>query len=280
MMAPEVAVGTRIVLPALTDTHVHFREPGLTHKATIYSESRAALAGGITGFLDMPNTKPPTVSAAALTAKYALGAATAQANYGFFPAASAETPELLRTVPRHRIPGIKLFLGTTTGAMAAPEQPVLEEIFRMCAAMDLPVMVHAEDDALIAAQNAVVAAQSLGLGSCYIGDIMEQYEEHRRLLKLPAWVFPACMLVLGWPTRQQRERPKPARFAQKHIVHENAYRRMAGPELREMFAGRTGGQSFEAWMSAFCRRKYDSDFAREMSRSVEEYLRDFEEEES
>ena len=135
-------------------------------------------------------------------------------------------------------------------------------------------------DANIAAQNAVTAAWSLGIGSCYIGDIMEQYEEHRRLLKLPAWVFPACMLVLGWPTRQQRERPKPARFAQKHIVHENAYRRMAGPELREMFAGRTGGQSFEAWMSAFCRRKYDSDFAREMSRSVEEYLRDFEEEES
>ena len=141
-------------------------------------------------------------------------------------------------------------------------------------------LLLAVDDALIAAQNAVVAAQSLGLGSCYIGDIMEQYEEHRRLLKLPAWVFPACMLVLGWPTRQQRERPKPARFAQKHIVHENAYRRMAGPELREMFAGRTGGQSFEAWMSAFCRRKYDSDFSREMSRSVEEYLRDFEEEES
>ena len=141
-------------------------------------------------------------------------------------------------------------------------------------------LLLAGDDALTAAQNAVVAAQSLGLGSCYIGDIMEQYEEHRRLLKLPAWVFPACMLVLGWPTRQQRERPKPARFAQKHIVHENAYRRMAGPELREMFAGRTGGQSFEAWMSAFCRRKYDSDFSREMSRSVEEYLRDFEEEES
>ena len=135
-------------------------------------------------------------------------------------------------------------------------------------------------DAAIAAQNAVVAAQSLGLGSCYIGDIMERYEDQRRLLQLPPWVFPACMLVLGWPTCQQRERPKPARFAQKHIVHENAYRRMAGPELREMFAGRTGGQSFEAWMSAFCRRKYDSDFAREMSRSVEEYLRDFEEEES
>lgn len=162
MMAPEVAVGTRIVLPALTDTHVHFREPGLTHKATIYSESRAALAGGITGFLDMPNTKPPTVSAAGLTAKYALGAATAQANYGFFPAASAETPELLRTVPRHRIPGIKLFLGTTTGAMAAPEQPVLEEIFRMCAAMDLPVMVHAEDDALIAAATAEAVARHGG----------------------------------------------------------------------------------------------------------------------
>ena len=138
-------------------------------------------------------------------------------------------------------------------------------------------LLLAVSDANIAAQNAVVAAQSLGLGSCYIGDIMEQYEEHRKLLGLPAWVFPAAMLVMGWPTQQQRERPKPERFELGHIVHENGYRRLDGAELREMFDGRTGGRSFEDWLSAFCARKYDSDFSREMTRSVERYLRDLEE---
>ena len=79
-------------------------------------------------------------------------------------------------------------------------------------------------DAAIAAQNAVVAAESFGIGSCYIGDIMENCEEQRRLLKLPEYVFPAVMLVFGWPTEQQKHRPKPVRFEQKHIVHENTYR--------------------------------------------------------
>lgn len=140
-------------------------------------------------------------------------------------------------------------------------------------------LLLAVSDANIAAQNAVVAAESLGLGSCYIGDIMERYEEHRGLLKLPDWVFPACMLVMGYPTAQQRARKKPERVEMKHIVHENGYRRMDGEELREMFAGRTDGKGFDAWMDAFCKRKYNSGFAREMTRSVEEYLREFENEE-
>lgn len=89
-------------------------------------------------------------------------------------------------------------------------------------------LMLAVNDAVIAAQNAVVAAESLGLGSCYIGDIMERYEEHRRLLGLPEWVFPACMLVMGYPTRQQRERKKAARFEQRFIVQENAYCRLEG----------------------------------------------------
>lgn len=136
-------------------------------------------------------------------------------------------------------------------------------------------LLLAVDDALIAAQNAVVTAESLGLGSCYIGDIMELCEEHRRLLTLPGWVFPAAMLVMGYPTRQQRDRPKPERFELTHIVHENGYRVMEEAELREMFAPRTGGRDFDDWIQAFCNRKYSSDFAREMTRSVEEYLRDF-----
>ena len=95
-------------------------------------------------------------------------------------------------------------------------------------------LMLAVTDTAIAAQNAVVAAQSLGIGSCYIGDIMENCEEQRRLLQLPGFVFPAAMLVFGWPTEQQKQRPKPERCEQKHIVHENIYRSMDGAELREM----------------------------------------------
>lgn len=136
-------------------------------------------------------------------------------------------------------------------------------------------LMLAVTDCAIAAQNAVTAADSLGFGSCYIGDIMEQCEVHRELLNLPEYVFPAVMLVIGMPTQQQRERPKPRRCDLKHIVHENGYRRMDGEELREMLAPQAGQRSYEDWLSAFCKRKYQSDFSREMSRSVEEYLKAF-----
>lgn len=136
-------------------------------------------------------------------------------------------------------------------------------------------LLLAVTDAAIAAQNAVVAAEGLGIGSCYIGDVMENCERQRELLHLPDYVFPAAMLVFGWPTRQQRERPKPARCPMEQIVHTNAYRCMDGQELRAMLAGRTGAQGFEDWCAAFCARKYDSDFSREMTRSVEEYLHQF-----
>ena len=136
-------------------------------------------------------------------------------------------------------------------------------------------MVLAVVDTSIAAQNAVTAAESLGIGSCYIGDILEQYEIHRELLHLPEYVIPCAMLVFGYPTKQQQNREKPERCALKHIVHENTYRTMDGQELREMFEPRaTNG--FDAYMTAFCKRKYDSDFAREMTRSVAKYLEQFE----
>ena len=130
-------------------------------------------------------------------------------------------------------------------------------------------------DAAIAAQNAVTAAESFGIGSCYIGDIMEQCETHRELLGLPDYVFPALMLVFGYPTQQQMSREKPERFPMKHIVHENTYRRMDGPELREMMSQRAGSRGFDEWVRAFCERKYNSDFSREMSRSVAAYLEEF-----
>lgn len=136
-------------------------------------------------------------------------------------------------------------------------------------------LLLAVSDANIAAQNAVVAAQSLGIGSCYIGDIMENCEIHRQMLNLPRYVFPAAMLVFGYPTQQQKDRPKPCRAELRHIVHENGYRHMAQGELRDLFADKTANTGYEQWMSAFCKRKYNSGFSREMSRSVAEYLKDF-----
>lgn len=136
-------------------------------------------------------------------------------------------------------------------------------------------LVLAIDDALIAAQNAVVAAESLGIGSCYIGDIMEQCELHREMLHLPEYVFPAAMLVFGYPTKQQMERPKPKRCRLEDIVQENVYQRKDGKQLRKMFDKETEHRSFEDWSQTFCNRKYNSDFSREMSRSVQEYLKEY-----
>ena len=130
-------------------------------------------------------------------------------------------------------------------------------------------------DCAVAAQNAVTAAESLGIGSCYIGDIMEQCRIHRTLLALPDYVFPAVMLVLGRPTQQQKARPKPGRCGLKHIVHENGYRRMDTGELRQMLAWKAEERPYADWLRAFCDRKYDSGFSREMTRSVEEYLSSF-----
>ena len=133
-------------------------------------------------------------------------------------------------------------------------------------------LMLAVTDTAIAAQNAVVAAQSFGIGSCYIGDIMENCEEQRRLLDLPDYVFPAVMLVFGWPTDQQKKRPKPERCDQKYIVHENTYHSMDGTELRKMFEYQYEKSDFETWCQAFCKRKYNSDFSKEMTRSVGKYL--------
>lgn len=132
-------------------------------------------------------------------------------------------------------------------------------------------------DSAIAAQNAVTAAWSMGIGSCYIGDILEQYETHRQLLELPEWVMPCVMVVFGYPTEQQRARTKPVRVELSHICAENTYPRRDGEELRAMFRNRCGDQDYDEWMRKFCARKYDSDFSREMTRSAEKYAEDFSE---
>ena len=136
-------------------------------------------------------------------------------------------------------------------------------------------LLLAVSDTTIAAQNAVVAAESLGIGSCYIGDIMENCEIHREMLNLPEYVFPCCMLVFGYPTQQQKERVKPERAAMEHIVHENSYRDMDDAELRDLYSPKAVARPYDEWMQAFCNRKYNSDFSKEMTRSVMEYLKDF-----
>ena len=136
-------------------------------------------------------------------------------------------------------------------------------------------LLLAVSDCTIAAQNAVTAAESFGLGSCYIGDIMECCEEHRELLSLPPYVFPAAMLVFGYPTAQQKARKKPERCDLTDIVHENAYRRVDPAAFPEMLKRHAGHQDFSEWINAFCTRKYNSDFAKEMTRSVAEYLKQF-----
>lgn len=135
-------------------------------------------------------------------------------------------------------------------------------------------------DAVIAAQNMVVAAESFGLGSCYIGDILERCEEARALLSLPEEVFPAAMLVIGYPTEQQKTREKPPRFERRYIVHENAYHTSTPQEHRDAYLARESRQGrmnvdFDKSVQAFCARKYESDFSREMNRSAREYLKAF-----
>jgi nitroreductase len=130
------------------------------------------------------------------------------------------------------------------------------------------------EDASIAAQNAVTAAHSLGIGSCYIGDILENRERHVELLRLDEYVVPVAMLVFGYPTAQQAGRPKPPRFGKEYIVRENAYSRLSEAEARAMFvdAHPEPGFDFDEFIRAFCARKYMSGFSLEMKRSVEEYL--------
>ena len=134
-------------------------------------------------------------------------------------------------------------------------------------------LILACEDTMVAAQNAVVAAQAHGLGSCYIGDIVENREQMVDLLSLDPWVFPITLLVFGYPTPQQVARPKPRRFDPRFILLKDRYRRLSDEELREMF--QTRGDRFDSYVPSFCKRKYMSGFALEMNRSVAGYLEAF-----
>ncbi|MBQ1189378.1 MAG: nitroreductase family protein, partial [Lachnospiraceae bacterium] len=113
-------------------------------------------------------------------------------------------------------------------------------------------LMLAFEDTLIAAQNAVVAAQSMGIGSCYIGDFLENYETQKEILNLPKYVVPAVVVVFGYPTEQQRERVKPPRFSVEEVVGENTYLRKSGEEFLGMLQKRQGleDEAFDRWFTA------------------------------
>ena len=134
------------VLPGVIDDHVHFREPGLTAKADIESESRAAAAGGVTTYFDMPNTIPQTTTLEALDEKYALAAQKSHVNYAFFFGATNDNVELFEQLDPKRIPGIKLFMGSSTGNMLVDRSESLDKIF---SSAKLPIMAHCEDTTII-----------------------------------------------------------------------------------------------------------------------------------
>ena len=146
------------ILPGVIDDHVHFREPGLTAKADIESESRAAAAGGVTTYFDMPNTMPQTTTLEALEEKFALAAQKSHVNYSFFFGATNDNAALLPALDVHRIPGVKLFMGSSTGNMLVDRREALERIF---ASSTLPIMTHCEDTDIIN-RNMAAAIEKYG----------------------------------------------------------------------------------------------------------------------
>lgn len=146
----KIDLGGAMLLPGVIDDQVHFRDPGLTHKADLSTESRAAVAGGVTSYMDMPNTKPPTVTVEAVADKLRHASDVSLANYSFFIGATNDNIDQLLLCDYSRVPGVKLFLGSSTGNMLVDEEEALTRIFR-----DVPALVaiHSEDEATIRANR-------------------------------------------------------------------------------------------------------------------------------
>ena len=142
----------KYLMPGIIDDQVHFREPGLTHKAEIYTEARAAVAGGTTSFMEMPNVKPATLTQELLQKKYDIGAEKSLANYSFFMGASNDNlEEALKTDPK-TVCGLKIFMGSSTGNMLVDDREVLEKLFSQ---VKMLIATHCEDEATVRANTAI-----------------------------------------------------------------------------------------------------------------------------
>lgn len=153
----KVDAAGRLLMPGVIDTHVHFRDPGLTHKGDIATESAAAVAGGVTSYLEMPNTKPPTVTIEAWETKMARAAEVSTANYGFFIGATdSNLDSVLLRADYSRVPGVKLFLGSSTGGMLVGDSDIITRIMHEVPAL---IAVHAEDEATIRRNREALVAR-------------------------------------------------------------------------------------------------------------------------
>ena len=152
----EIDCTARLVLPGLIDDQVHFREPGQPHKATIASEARAAVAGGVTSFMEMPNTSPPTTTEDALRDKLARAARTSVANYAFYLGATNDNIIDILCLDPRRVAGVKIFMGSSTGNMLVDNERALERIFAEAPTL---IATHCEDEATIRANYAAAVQQ-------------------------------------------------------------------------------------------------------------------------
>ncbi|HVY73567.1 MAG TPA: hypothetical protein VG890_01990, partial [Puia sp.] len=150
------------LLPGCIDDQVHFRDPGLTHKADIYSESRAAVAGGVTSFMDMPNTLPPAFTQDLLENKYAIAAKNSLANYSFYMGTSNDNlEEALRTnEKKNEVCGIKIFMGSSTGNLLVDNYLTLDKLFAGC---EVLIATHCEDENVIRRNMERIKAEQRGL---------------------------------------------------------------------------------------------------------------------
>jgi len=147
------------LMPGVIDEHVHFREPGLTDKADMLSETTAAAAGGVTTFFDMPNTKPQTTTLEALDDKYKLAAEKSRINYAFYIGATNDNAEVLEGVNPADVPAVKLFMGASTGNMLVEKADALDKVFDIAKSKGLPVVAHCEDSQMIAENEAETKAE-------------------------------------------------------------------------------------------------------------------------
>jgi dihydroorotase len=155
--AIEINGENQVLIPGVIDDQVHFREPGLTHKATIYTEAKAAVAGGVTSFMEMPNTNPPALTQELLEEKYAIGKRSSLANYSFFMGTSNDNyEEVMKTnAKKKEVCGVKIFMGSSTGNMLVDNALVLEKVF---AGTELLIATHCEEESMIKANLAALKA--------------------------------------------------------------------------------------------------------------------------
>jgi dihydroorotase len=169
----EIVASGMFLIPGIIDDQVHFREPGLTHKAEIATESRAAVAGGITSYMEMPNTKPPAVTIELLEQKYSRASQVSPANYSFFMGTTNDNYEELLRVDSSKVCGMKIFMGSSTGNMLVDNHTILEKIFQN---VDLLIATHCEDEYTVKTNEQIFKDKYSNGGSASLHPLIRSHE--------------------------------------------------------------------------------------------------------